>query len=153
VARSHPRYPIHKAFKAALTSRVRSGRWPAEAEDMTKVMEAISAPYYEVDADEIWRNSSGTRHVAGAKVPLLVIHPDDDPIIKVEEAEKLAIAAAGNDLVRVWTVPHGSHGLLEAADPVWTNAVYREFFERWAVYAERGPVADRSNGKLVYSEE
>jgi predicted alpha/beta-fold hydrolase len=153
VPRNHPRYPIHKAFKAALTSRVRSGRWPAEAEDMPKVMEAISAPYYEVSAEEIWRNAAGTQHVGGAKVPLLVIHPEDDPIIKVEEAEKLAIASAGNDLVRVWVVPHGSHGLLEAADPAWTHAVYREFFERWAVYAERGAVADRANGKLVYSEE
>ena len=103
------------------------------------------------------RRSGATRrapdHVAGARVPLLVIHPDDDPIIKVEEAEKLAIAAGENDLVRVWIVPHGSHGMLEAADPVWTNAVYRKFFERWAAYAERGAVADRANGKLVYSEE
>ena len=65
----------------------------------------------------------------------------------------LAIAAGENDLVRVWTVPHGSHGMLEAADPVWTKAVYRRFFERWATYAERGSAADRANGKLVYSEE
>ncbi len=153
VPRSHPRYPIHKAFKAALSSRVRSGRWPREAEDMPKVLDAISAPYYGVSAEEIWRNASGTRHIGAAKVPLLVIHPDDDPIINVEEAEKLAIAADGNANVRVWTVPHGNHGLLEAADPVWTNTVYRDFFERWAVYAERGPVADRANGKLIYSEE
>ena len=120
---------------------------------MSKAMGAISAPYYGVSAEEIWRNASGTRHVVGARVPLLVIHPHDDPIIKVEEAEKLAIAAGENDLVRVWIVPHGSHGMLEAADPVWTNSVYRKFFERWAAYAERDAVADRANGKLVYSEE
>ena len=41
-------------------------------------------------------------------------------------------AAKGNDLVRVWILPAGSHGLLEAADPNWTHAVYRTFFERWA---------------------
>ena len=46
-------------------------------------------------------------------------------------------AAEGNDLVRVWILPAGSHGLLEAADPRWTHAVYRTFFERWATYAER----------------
>src|SRR4051794_16994011 len=34
VPRGHPRYPLHKAFEAALISRVRSGRWPPEAEDM-----------------------------------------------------------------------------------------------------------------------
>ena len=49
----------------------------------------------------------------------------------------LAEAAEGNDLVRVWILPAGSHGLLEAADPRWTHAVYRTFFERWATYAER----------------
>jgi hypothetical protein len=39
VPRGHPRYPIHRAFEAALISRVRSGRWPPEAEDMQHVME------------------------------------------------------------------------------------------------------------------
>lgn len=151
VPRRHPRYPIHKAFKAALTSRVRSGRWPPEAEDMPRVMEVISAPYYRIGAEQIWSNAAGLNHVAGARVPLLVLHPEDDPIIKVTEAESLAEAAAGNDLVRVWVLPHGNHGLLEAADPAWTAAVYRGFFERWAVFAERAPVADFANGKLVYS--
>ena len=72
-----------------------------------------------------------------AKVPLLVLHPEDDPIVKVEQARMLAEAAKDNDLVRVWILPAGSHGLLEAADPNWTHAVYRTFFERWATYAER----------------
>src|SRR6266508_5394588 len=34
VPRGHPRYALHRAFEAALTSRIRSGRWPPEAEDM-----------------------------------------------------------------------------------------------------------------------
>ena len=70
-------------------------------------------------------------------MPLLILHPEDDPIVKVEQAPMLAEAAKGNDLVRVWILPAGSHGLLEAADPHWTHAVYRTFFERWATYAER----------------
>jgi predicted alpha/beta-fold hydrolase len=151
VGRRHPRYPIHRAFEAALISRVRSGRWPPEAENMERVMEVVSAPYYGVSADEIWRNSAARDHIAEAKVPVLVLHPVDDPIIKVEQAELLADAAAGNDLVRVWTLPAGSHGLLEAADPDWTRAVYRRYFERWAVYAERNAGKSRTNGKLVYS--
>jgi predicted alpha/beta-fold hydrolase len=153
VPRRHSRYPIHKAFEAALTSRVRSGRWPPGAEDMARAMEAISAPYYGVSAEEIWRRAAPRDHVGGAKVPLLILHPEDDPIIKVEEARVLADAAAGNDLVRVWVLPAGSHGLIEAADPNWTPAVYRGFFERWAAYAERSG-APRMNGggdKLVYS--
>jgi predicted alpha/beta-fold hydrolase len=152
VPRNHPRYPIHKAFKAALTSRVRSGRWPPEAEDMQRVMEHVSAPYYKVDAEEIWRRSTGRDHIANAKVPLLILHPEDDPIIKVNQARILEEAAKGNDLVRVWVLPAGSHGLLEAADPRWTQGIYRIFFERWATYAERA--SDRPGGErsdLVYS--
>src|SRR4051794_33251605 len=152
VPRGHPRYPLHRAFEAALISRVRSGRWPPEAEDMLHAMEVVSAPYYKVDAEQIWANSRGLDRVPGAKVPLLILHPDDDYIIKVEQARMLAEAARDNDMVRVWILPAGSHGLLEAADPQWTQAVYRAFFERWAKYAERG--AEEANGErpeLVYS--
>jgi hypothetical protein len=64
----------------------------------------------------------------------------------------LAEAAKENDLVRVWIVPAGSHGLLEAADPNWTHAVYRTFFERWATYAERtAPQPNGEAAELVYS--
>ena len=150
----HPRYPIHKAFEAALISRVRSGRWPPEAEDMLRVMEHVSAPYYGVDAEEIWTKSRGVDHVPDAKAPLLILHPDDDGIIKVDQAGMLAEAAKGNDLVRVWTLPAGSHGLLDAADPRWTHMVYRTFFERWATYAERTVGRGALDGaELVYSAQ
>jgi predicted alpha/beta-fold hydrolase len=153
VPRGHPRYPLHRAFEAALISRVRSGRWPPEAETMDRVMEHVSAPYYRVDAEEIWTHSRGIDHIPNAKVPLLVLHPEDDPIIKVDQARLLAEAAKDNDLVRVWILEAGSHGLLEAADPAWTHAVYRMFFERWASYAERGEAgAHGEAAELVYSE-
>jgi len=154
VPRGHPRYPLHRAFEAALISRVRSGRWPPEAENMLRAMEVVSAPYYKVDAEQIWTHSRGIDHVPGAKVPLLILHPEDDFIVKVEHARMLAEAAKDNDLVRVWVLPAGSHGLLEAADPRWTHAVYRTFFERWATYAER-PVGQPSGQapELVYSSQ
>ena len=152
VSRRHPRYPLHRAFKAALISRVRSGRWPPDAEDMERVMEHVSAPYYGVTADEIWSRARGRDHVPEAKVPLLVLHPEDDQIVKVEQARILREAAADNDLVRVWILPAGQHGLLEAADRDWTHAVYRTFFERWARYAERpGEPADGAGAEVVYS--
>jgi uncharacterized protein len=154
VPRGHPRYPLHKAFEAALISRVRSGRWPPEAEDMMSAMDVVSAPYYELDADEIWANARGLDRVPNAKVPLLVLHPEDDPIIKVEQSKMLAEAAKDNDLVRVWTLPTGSHGLIEAADPRWTQAVYRAYFERWATYAERAVGQPTGQApELVYSSQ
>ncbi|HKH22955.1 MAG TPA: alpha/beta hydrolase [Solirubrobacterales bacterium] len=154
VPRGHPRYPLHRAFEMALISRVRSGRWPPEAENMLRAMEVVSAPYYRVDAEQIWTEARGIDHLPGAKVPLLILHPEDDHIVKVEHARMLEEAAKDNDLVRVWILPAGSHGLLEAADPRWTHAVYRTFFERWATYAER--TIGRPTGRtreLVYSSE
>src|SRR5918995_2294423 len=105
VPRRHPRFPIHAAFKAALKSRVRSGRWPAEAEDMARVLQYVAAPYYGVGADEIWRNADNRGHVAASKVPLLVLHPENDQIVKVEHARLLAEASAHNEMVRVWILP------------------------------------------------
>src|SRR3954451_5434399 len=152
VSRGHPRYAIHRAFEAALVSRVRSGRWPPEAEDMLKAMDVVSAPYYGLDADQIWANARGLDRVPNAKVPMLVLHPEDDPIVKMEQARMLAEAAKDNGLVRVWILRAVSHGLLDAADPHWTNAVYRTFFERWGTYAERTVGRPTDEGpELVYS--
>ncbi|MCE3265967.1 MAG: hypothetical protein K0S15_676 [Solirubrobacterales bacterium] len=152
VPRRHPRFPIHAAFKAALKSRVRSGRWPAEAEDMARVLQYVAAPYYGVSADEIWRNADNRGHVAASKVPLLVLHPENDQIVKVEHARLLAEASAQNEMVRVWILPAGAHGLLETADAAWTQAIYRGFFERFAVYAERGGGANGgASAEVVYS--
>ena len=151
VPRLHPAYALNYGFHAMLTSRVRGGRWPAEVESLPTALEVIAPPYYGIPADEIWAKAAAANHIAGAKVPVLVLHPEDDKIIKVEEAEKLAEAAPDNDLVRVWTLPAGSHGVLEAIDSSWTYGVYRGFFERWADYPERGGRTHHSNGKLVYS--
>jgi alpha-beta hydrolase superfamily lysophospholipase len=121
---------------------------------MDRVMEFVSAPYYGASADEIWTHARGVDHVPNAKVPLLILHPEDDHIVKVGQGRMLAEAAKENDLVRVWFLPAGSHGLLEAADPQWTHAVYRMFFERWAAYAERS--VEQLNGRapeLVYSSQ
>ena len=149
VPRGHPRYPLHAGFQAALTSRVRSGRWPAEAEDMSRVMEVVSAPFYGVPAEEIWRRARGMDYMEKVRTPLLILHPEDDQIVKVEHARMLEEASRQNEMVRVWILPAGQHGILEAIDPVWTYGVYRAFFERWATYVERGALP--SGSKLVYS--
>jgi pimeloyl-ACP methyl ester carboxylesterase len=151
VPKTHPRYPIHRVFQAAFVSRIRSGRWPAEAEDMAKVMDVVGGPYYGISGAEIWHNARCVDHVAEAKVPLLVLHPEDDQIIKVEHAEMLRDAAAGNELVKVWILPAGAHGALEAIDSKFTYNVYRGFFERWGRYAERSDGAGGKSPEVVYS--
>jgi predicted alpha/beta-fold hydrolase len=151
VPRGHPRYGLHKAFQAALTSRIRSGRWPPEAEDMLHVMDHVSAPYYGVPAEEIWKRARGVDHIGEVEVPLLVLHPEDDQIVKVEHARMLEAAAKDNRMVRVWILPAGRHGILEAIDPTWTYGVYRAFFERWAIYAERSAPPREASVEVVYS--
>ena len=107
-----------------LLSRVRGSRWP-DVTQLSEALDKVSAAYYGLDVEEIQKRSSAVNHIAGARVPVLVLHPVDDHVIPVRHAEMLAEAAAGNDLVRVWTLPGGGHGALDAIDRDWTYAVYR----------------------------
>ena len=140
----HPSYLLNYAFAAMLLSRVRGSRWPLVA-DLNEALDEVSAAYYELDPEEIRSRSSAMKHIAAACVPVLILHPRDDHIIPVRHAERLREAAAGNDLVRVWTLPGGGHGAIDAVDERWAYSVYRRFFERWAHYADL-PAAE-----VVYS--
>ena len=139
-----------------LVSRVRSGRWPQEAEaaeSMVDVLDLIAEPYYELPR----RARSGERaaavdRVAEAGVPLLVLHPEDDLIVKVDAgADARGGGRAATTLVRVWILPAGAHGILEAIDSTFTYNVYRGFFERWARYAERRGLPAGAGPEVVYS--
>ncbi len=134
---SHPAYAINRGFWAMLTSRIREAGWEG-IEDFVDPIERVSAAYYGVEAEELWRRASAKEHIADARVPVLVLHPDDDQIIPVEHARMLDEAATGNDLVRVWVLPGGGHGAIDAVDREWFYAVARGFFERWAGYGRRG---------------
>ena len=156
VPRKHPAYALNYAFHAMLVSRVRGGDWPLEIATLLDPIELLAAPYYELSPAELWERAAPVNHVGGARVPVLVLHPSDDQIIKVAEARKLAAAAASNELVRVWELPAGKHGILEAIDRDWTFNVYRGFFERWASYQERDRAAaggrpGQRSADVVYS--
>jgi predicted alpha/beta-fold hydrolase len=154
--RMHPAYALNRVFWAMLTSRIRQSRWE-EINDFLDPVEKISAPYYELEPDELWRRAAAREHLADARVPVLILHPEDDEIIPVEHARILQEAARGNELVRVWILPGGGHGALDVVDREWFYAVARGFFERWAGYAEpddAGPDGrhpDRAPAKLIYS--
>ena len=142
-----------------LTSRIREAGWPEEIEDFVDPIERISAPYYGVEAEELWRRASAKEHIADARVPVLVLHPEDDQVIPVEHARMLDEAASGNELVRVWILPGGGHGALDAVD---SDVVLRR---RRAVSSSAGPgtgrgdrrraadrrQVDRPAAKLIYS--
>ena len=152
---SHPAYALNRGFWAMLTSRIREAGWEG-IEDFLDPLERVSAPYYGIDAEELWRRASAKEHIATALVPVLVLHPEDDQVIPVEHARMLDEAAKGNDLVRVWTLPGGGHGAIDAVDRTWFYAVARGFFERWAGYGGRDATGEDSHNdqppvKLIYS--
>lgn len=142
---NHPGYALNYGFRAMLLSRVRGSRWP-DVSLLSEALDKVSAAYYGLEVEEIQRRSSAVNHIAGARVPVLILHPDDDHVIPVRHAHMLAEAAAGNDRVRVWTLPGGGHGALDAVDRDWTYSVYRRYFERWATYPDR-----EADGEMVYS--
>jgi pimeloyl-ACP methyl ester carboxylesterase len=153
---SHPAYALNRGFWAMLTSRIREAGWEG-IENFLDPVERISAPYYGVEPEELWRRASAKEHIAGAKVPVLILHPEDDQVIPVEHARMLGEAAKDNDLVRVWILPGGGHGAIDAVDRGWFYAVLRGFFERWAGYAGGDGAAghdadaDQPPVKLIYS--
>jgi predicted alpha/beta-fold hydrolase len=153
---SHPAYALNRGFWAMLTSRIREAGWEG-IEDFLDPLERVSAPYYGVEPEELWRRASAKEHIAGARVPVLVLHPEDDQVIPVEHARMLGEAAKDNDLVRVWILPGGGHGAIDAVDRRWFYAVVRGFFERWAGYGGTDEAAgddshpNRPPVKLIYS--
>jgi predicted alpha/beta-fold hydrolase len=154
VPRSDPAYLLNEGFWAMLRSRIRQSRWEG-VHDFVDPIEKISAPYYEVEAEELWHRAAAREHIADAKVPVLILHPEDDEVIPVKQARELASAACGNDLVRVWILPGGGHGAIDVVDRRWFFAVLRGFFERWAGYetevAEGAAREAQTHDKLIYS--
>ena len=138
-----PFFPFSRAFDVLLVSKVRNLGWPSKVADFQALMEVVVAPHYGLSTHEIYERSSAVNHIANARVPVLILHAEDDPIVPVEHARMLEEAAAGNDRVRVWIVPGGGHAAFDALDRRWTWAVYRRFFERLARYdaAVTAPVA------------
>lgn len=142
---NHPQYALNYAFRAMLLSRVRGDRWPDDISRLDEALERVSGAFYGLPVEEIRRRSSAVNHIAEATVPVLILHPEDDKIIPVRNAHQLEEAAADNELVRVWVLPGGGHGAIDAIDRDWFYTVLRSFFERWARYP------DREQAEVVYS--
>ena len=131
---THPFFGISVLFRSLLTGKVRNLGWPDEIADFTMLAEHVLAPYYEISLDELYERASAKNFIADARVPVLVLHGEDDEIVPVEHARELERAAGGAENVRVWIVPGGGHAAFDALDRDWTYRVYRTFFERLAVY-------------------
>ena len=150
-----PAYALNYGFRAMLISRVRAVALGGHR-GLRGPARAGLGPLLRGRAGGDLAAGLRQDHIAGARVPVLVLHPEDDKVIPVEHARMLAEAAAGNELVRVWILPGGGHGAIDAVDGDWSYAVYRRFLRalgrlrapgRRPATAARGPVA----AKLIYS--
>jgi predicted alpha/beta-fold hydrolase len=136
-------YIFSRAFDIMLVSKVRNLGWPSKVADFQALMDVVVSPHYELSTDEIYERSSAVNTIADARVPVLILHAEDDPIVPVEHARMLEEAAAGSDRVRVWIVPGGGHAAFDMLDRRWTYAVYRRFFEALARYEAAPAEAER----------
>ena len=121
-----------------LLSRVRGSRWPADIRSLDEALDQVCGAFYGLGVEEIRpRSSAAEPHRRGARAGPRPASRVDDQIIPVRHAELLRRCRRRNPLVRVWVLPAGGHGAIDAVDERWAYAVYRRFFERWARYPDR----------------
>lgn len=121
--------PILRSLVArAIRARTTQDTWGESVRTLEDAVIQVSAPYYGVSGDDIWKLSSAANYIAACKVPTLIIHARDDIVISVEHAEMLRDRAARNPNVEVLLTDHGDHGAFDKAYPGWHNDVERRFF-------------------------
>ncbi|MHB8895464.1 MAG: alpha/beta hydrolase family protein [Candidatus Geothermincolia bacterium] len=97
-------------------------------------VEKIAAPHYGLTLDEYFEKASPANYMADVKVPLLVIHAEDDMICLPSEMDEVAEAAAGNPNVQLMMLPAGNHCMFRYLDKDWYDKVMRDFFTYWATW-------------------
>ena len=69
VPRTDPAYLLNEGFWAMLRSRIRQSGWE-DVHDFVDPLEKVSAPYYEVEPEDLWHRAAAREHIADAKVPV-----------------------------------------------------------------------------------
>lgn len=95
------------------------------------------------DADDYYERSSAIKVLAGARVPVLIIHAQDDPFIPFESFRRLA--SFDNPHLLLLAPPHGGHVGFVSDDPrerFWAEARLVDFCRRLS--DPSGDDADRS---------
>ena len=154
---SHPAYVINRGFWAMLTSRIREAGWEG-IEDFLDPLERISAPYYGVEPEELWRRASAKEHIADAPGAGARPAPRGRP---GHPGRARADARRGGARTTTWCASGSCPAAATARSTPSTGdgstRSTRGFFERWAGYGARDEAAgddsraDQSPVKLIYS--
>lgn len=81
-----------------------------------------------ISVEELMYAGSPARHVARLRVPATVVHAEDDPVVPVAHARKLADARSAK--LNVHVVPRGKHLEFDREAPTWYEAVTDRFLGR-----------------------
>ncbi len=97
---------------------------------IVEYFERVTAPFYDVSEDELYRRDSVVTMVERIGVPAFHLHAVDDWIVPVEHAARLREAAlrAGNRLVGVCIRTRGGHCAFRRVFGDWRSDLAREFF-------------------------
>jgi pimeloyl-ACP methyl ester carboxylesterase len=123
-----PFFATWLTLRAAATARARAHGARVEALSPAEAAELAIPAYYGVSAAEAAERSSPERFVAQLRVPVLILHAEDDIVVPVAHARRLLEAAAGNESVRVLILPWGGHTAFESVDPEWMDGVELAWF-------------------------
>jgi predicted alpha/beta-fold hydrolase len=115
-------------LRAAATARARAYGVSVDALSPAEAAERAIPAYYGITAAEAADRSSPERFIAAVRVPVLVLHAEDDLVVPVSHARRLAAAAAGNPLVRVVILPWGGHTAFDSLDRAWVESVELAWF-------------------------
>ncbi len=98
--------------------------------NLIEYFERVSARYYGVSVEELFRHDSVLEAVGRIRVPLFHLHAVDDWIVPVEHAYWLRDAAerAGNRLVGVCVRSRGAHCAFDRVSGEWRRRIAHEFF-------------------------
>lgn len=88
---------------------------------------ALVAEELGMGVDDLCTAGSPAAHVARLRVPAVVLHAEDDPVVPVAHARRLA-GYAGERLA-VHVVPRGGHLDFDRAAPLWYASITRKLME------------------------
>lgn len=88
-----------------------------------------AAEDYGTDVETLYDRGSPLRNLDAVRVPTLILHSHDDPVVPNRQADQFAHALEGQRNPVLWRLPWGSHCLYEMADPDWFWTVLAEFFD------------------------
>jgi predicted alpha/beta-fold hydrolase len=120
-----PRYLVYWIFKLGFAAKFRAmGR----SELTIATYPDFVAGRYGLRREDLERETNMLPLAARVRVPFLQLHAEDDWVVPVEQAERLRVAARGNNLVGVCVRRRGAHCAFARAMGSWRSDLARRFF-------------------------